>query len=170
MAAEYRVYALNAQGTLPQGVTHTPVVPRRSAPLSGSVLERLYLVYREKYRQEPTQRDIARIAKCDQTTVGEWGRAALPRGDLGIKLANAFNLTLDWLYLGRGPRQPDVVIESPFAKAVEILTRTWTDDERARTLQYLMEKDAFLRNAKSASVQDLLQEIATEKATRRKPS
>lgn len=170
MAAEYRVYSLNKQGTVPESIAHTVPVPRRSAPQSGSVLERLYLVYREKYRQEPTQRDIARIAKCDQTTVGEWGRSALPRGDLGIKLAQAFNLTLDWLYLGRGPRNPDAVLESPFAKAVEILARSWSEEERARTLQYLMEKDQFLRNASNASIEDLLRQIASQDPKPRKPS
>lgn len=147
---EFRGQPPNMQGSTPLVVRNNARMPRRAAPQPGSVLERIFLAYRERYAVEPTQSQIARLLKCDQTTVGEWGRSALPKGDLGITIARALNITLDWLYLGRGPRHPDAVIESKFALAIELLTRNWGEDERARTLQYLMEKDAYSKKARAS--------------------
>lgn len=144
-------------------------MPKRASPQPGSVLERIFLAYRERYSADPNQSEIARLLKCDQTTVGEWGRSALPKGDMGVKIARALNLTLDWLYLGRGPRHPDAVIESKFALAVELVTRNWGEEERARTLQYLMEKDALLKKGAAVNLSDLFEQITSEASKHRRP-
>jgi hypothetical protein len=56
------------------------------------------------------------------------------------------------------------------ALAAELITREWPDAERARTLQYLIEKDHVLKQSSPASVSEIIEKMQSETGRYRKPS
>jgi len=168
--AQFRGATLITQGCTPQTSGDNAAMPRKSHPRTGTVLDRVFVAYKERYADEPTQTKVARVLGCDQTTVGDWGRGTLPKGDIAAKISKTLDITLDWLFFGRGPQHPGDVIESPFALAAELITREWPDAERARTLQYLIEKDHVLKQSSPASVSEIIEKMQSETGRYRKPS
>lgn len=167
---QFRGQPLITQGYTPQPVRDNPRMPRKSSPRVGTVLDRVFSAYKDRFADEPTQSKVAQVLNCDQTTVGEWGRGALPKGTLAVKIAKTLDVTLDWLFFGRGPQRPSDVIESQFALAVELISREWPESERARTLQYLIEKDHVLKQSAPGSVAEMLERLQSETGKFRKPS
>jgi DNA-binding XRE family transcriptional regulator len=167
---QFRGQPLITQGYTPQRAEDNSSMPRKTTPRIGTVLDRVFLAYKDRYKDEPTQSKVAQVLACDQTTVGEWGRGALPKGTLAVKIAKTLDVTLDWLFFGRGPQHPNEIVESQFAQAVELITREWPESERARTLQYLIEKGHVIKQSLPDSVAEIMERLQSETGKFRKPS
>jgi hypothetical protein len=69
-------------------------------------LDRALEALREKFpRDKPTQAKLAALAGVKQPSVNDW-RDGSPAIDTGVRLAQALDVCVEWLYTERGPKRP----------------------------------------------------------------
>jgi transcriptional regulator with XRE-family HTH domain len=56
--------------------------------------------YHSVHGRSPTQADLAELAGIHQTSVSDWKKGAVPRGEVVARLARALDVSADWLLEG----------------------------------------------------------------------
>ena len=70
---------------------------------------------RERYpREKPTQGRLAALAGVRQPSVNDW-KEGFPTMDTAVRLAQALNVCVEWLFTERGPKNPPRGADVPLA-------------------------------------------------------
>lgn len=67
---------------------------------------RLVRQYHSVHGRAPTQADLAGLAGIHQTSVSDWKKGAVPRGEVVARLARALEVSADWLLEGYAAAPP----------------------------------------------------------------
>lgn len=62
--------------------------------------------FQSVHGRAPTQADLATLAGIHQTSVSDWKKGAVPRGEVVARLARALEVSADWLLEGYATKAP----------------------------------------------------------------